>query len=69
MKLKNAITKLKKNNFSVKQAYGSYVATLGESVITFFSQNDNVKNFTFEDANACAPTYGLNLKQAISFCK
>ncbi len=69
MLLKNALSTLKKNDFFVTHSQGSYIATLGESVITFFSHNDKVKNFTFEDAQACSPTYGLTLKQAISFCK
>lgn len=67
MKLSNAIKKLEKAGYEIKENTGSYVAILDIVTISFFAQADECSKFTFDSDNQCAPTYGLSLTQAMKF--
>lgn len=67
MNLDNAIKKLQKHGFQIKSNLGSHVATRNDVSISFFDQNGKTSKFTFNDKNACEPTYGLSLKMALEF--
>lgn len=70
MKLSTAIKTLEKAGFEIKSNSGSYFASRGQSQISFFENGANTgktSKFTFDAKSQCAPTFGLSLKQAISF--
>ena len=66
MLLKNAIKKLENAGYTIISNFGSYVATLDSVTISFSAQGDKTSKFTYDSDSSCAPTYGLNLKQAMS---
>ena len=66
MKTANAVKKLKSAGYSVSESAGSFQASNGSVLISFFTQNGNTKNFTFDSDSSCAPTYGLTLKAAMA---
>ena len=71
MKLSSAIKTLEKSGFSIQSEQGSYVAQKDGAIIEFFENGANsgkTSKFTFNDDAQCAATFGLSLKQAISFC-
>ncbi len=65
MLLTNAINKLEKAGYEVSGNLGSYVATAGSVTISFFATDGVTGRFTYESLSSGAPTFGLNLKQAL----
>mgnify|MGYP001593573165 CR=1 FL=1 len=66
MLLKNAIKKLENAGYTISSNLGSYIATLNGVTISFHSRGEKTSNFTYDSDSSCAPTYGLNLKQAMN---
>jgi hypothetical protein len=66
MKLVNAIKKLEKAGYEITENMGSYFATFETVTISFSSQDGLCSKFTFDSESSCAPTYGLNLTQAMA---
>lgn len=68
MKLKSALNKLEKAGYEISSCHGSYVAEKGDVIISFYVNpgSDETSSFTYNSLTACAPTFGMNLKTAMS---
>jgi hypothetical protein len=66
MKLANAIKKLEKAGYDITGKTGFYIATFKSITISFSAHAGTCSKFTFDSESSCAPTYGLNLTQAMA---
>jgi hypothetical protein len=66
MKTASAIKTLKKAGYSIIENMGSYIASKGSDCISFSSYEGKTKNFTFDSADSCSPTFGMTLRAAMS---
>ncbi len=65
MKTQSAVRKLEKAGYVIKTNGSFYIAKNDEKIIEFIDRCGTVSRFAAMDPTACAPTYGLSLKNAM----
>jgi len=66
MKLATAIKKLENANYKIETNGSFFLASKGEETISFTSNGENAKGFTYDSNSQCSPTTFKTLSQAMA---